>query len=261
MSLSWCKVASNLDSHPRVRKAGREGREVFLFALRRNAEPGHKTSGRLKFEDLDPDYLADILMMPRDAAVTGVRHAVTAGLLAEDSDFYVIVGWEDGWGKSTKDGAERTKKWREGKKSQPVTESVTNVTSPNVTQRHGDVGDALEETRGEETRLEEKREKRRTRRASRPVAPELPLPADWKPNEKHAELATKRGLTLEFQAAKFMAHAETHARTAASWNGAFSQWLLSGDPSREPRPQTQRPVGRAEPRPEADYEADMGKAF
>lgn len=127
---SWCKVASNLDSHPRIRKAGRDGREVFLFALRCNAEPGHRTPGRISAERLDPDYLSDILMSPRDACVTGVTAAVTAGLLVREGDFFVIVGWENGWGKDNGNGAERTARWRENKRlSKHVTPcDVTDVT-------------------------------------------------------------------------------------------------------------------------------------
>lgn len=147
MALSWCKVASNLDSHPKVRRAGRNGREVFLFALRRNAEPGNPVPGRLPKDELEPWYIADQLQMPESEAVTGVTAAVTAGLIAQDGESWVIVGFDVDWGKSATPGKDRTAKWRENKK---LEKSVTGVTSPNVTQRHGDGCDALEEKRREE---------------------------------------------------------------------------------------------------------------
>lgn len=130
MSAHWCKVASNLDTHPKIRKAGRLGREIFLFALRRNAEPGNRIPGRISAEELDPDYLCDMLFVTRDEAVTGVTLAVTAGLLARDGDEFVIVAWKDGWGKGSSAGAERTAKWRENRKLKngSVTRDMRDVT-------------------------------------------------------------------------------------------------------------------------------------
>lgn len=143
---SWCKVASNLDSHPKIRRAGRNGREVFLFALRRNAEPDNPVPGRLPAAMLEPWYLADQLMMSEAEAVTGVTSAVTAGLLVQDGDSWIIQGWEGDWGKKPVEGKERTAKWRDSKKT---TKSVTDVTSHDVTESHGDESDALDQKRRE----------------------------------------------------------------------------------------------------------------
>lgn len=148
MGVSWCKVASNLDSHPKIRKAGRHGREIFLFALRRNAEPHNKVIGSISADELGPEYLADILQMPVTDAVTGVTAAVTAGLLVQEGTRFRIVGWEEGWGKDNGTGAERTARYRENKK---LRESVTPVTSRDVTPVTSDTCDI------EEKRLEERR--------------------------------------------------------------------------------------------------------
>lgn len=51
MAESWCKVASDLDSDPKIRRAGRLGREVFLFVLRRNARPGNPIPGLVAAAD------------------------------------------------------------------------------------------------------------------------------------------------------------------------------------------------------------------
>ncbi len=158
MGLSWCKMASNLDSHPKVRRAGRNGREVFLFVLRQNAEPGNPVPGRLPIDRLEPWYLADQLMMPESDAVTGVTRAVEAGLLELDGHSYVIVGWEAEWSKELEDRREgnraRQAKYREVRDERlkkPVTECDTalpGVTNETVT---------LNVPRREEKRREEKK--------------------------------------------------------------------------------------------------------
>jgi hypothetical protein len=150
MALSWCKVASNLDSHPKIRKAGRLGREVFLFALRRNAEPGNPIPGRLPKDELEPWYIADQLQMPVTDAVTGVTAAVTAGLLAEEGHSYIICSWKDGWGKDNGSGAERTARWRENKKLSTRDNTGDGRDVTNVTRDGRDI----EEKRREETKEE-----------------------------------------------------------------------------------------------------------
>lgn len=56
---------------------------------------------------------------------------------------------------------------------------------------------------------------------------EQPLPANWKPNGKHAAYAARKGLDLETETDKFTAHAAANDRRQVDWNGAFSQWLAS----------------------------------
>ena len=139
---SWCKVASNLDSHPKIMKAGRLGREVFLFALRRNAEPGNPVPGRLPKEELSPEYLSRILDMPVTEAVTGVTAAVTAGLLREDEEGFAISSWKEGWGKVDSTNAERQRRHRERQKEEDSNAdgSLRNVTrnARNTDQKRSD---------------------------------------------------------------------------------------------------------------------------
>ena len=96
---SWIKVDAALDSHPRIRRAGRNGREVFLFALRRNRlRGGHEADGRIPRGDLDPEYVASMLQMRPDEAEAGLEAAVQAGLLVLDGDTFTIPGFDAGWG-------------------------------------------------------------------------------------------------------------------------------------------------------------------
>lgn len=156
MATSWCKVASNLDSHPKIRRAGRNGREVFLFALRRNAEPNNPIPGRLPIDQLEPWYLADQLQMPECDAVTGVTAAVTAGLLKLDGNSYIIVGWEEDWSKLRTSGAARTARWRDNKRLPTAAPShVTAVTSPVTPSDACDTDQIrLDQTRGDKRSVE-----------------------------------------------------------------------------------------------------------
>lgn len=74
-------------------------------------------------------------------------------------------------------------------------------------------------------------------------APELPMPADWKPDESHYAKAKELGFAraeVDRMAEAFRAHAEMHARTAASWPGAFRTWLLKEPAIRASRPAQSR---------------------
>jgi hypothetical protein len=55
--------------------------------------------------------------------------------------------------------------------------------------------------------------------------PEHPIPEDWKPSEKHAELATAKGLDVAEQAFRFRNHALANDRRQRNWNAAFNTWL------------------------------------
>lgn len=55
--------------------------------------------------------------------------------------------------------------------------------------------------------------------------PEVPLPADWSPNEKHKEIAEEMGVDLQAAIVGFKDHAETNDRRARDWNAAFRTWL------------------------------------
>lgn len=168
---SWCKVASNLDSHPKIRRAGRNGREVYLFALRKNAEPGNPVPGLLAGTWLEPWYIADQLMMSERDAEEGLSRCVTAGLLVQDEGAWVICGWDNEWAKRPLTDAERKAAQRARDRDlQSRTQSNHDVTAQshdesrqshecpndNVT---GHACHGSEEMRGEEIRGEEKRSK------------------------------------------------------------------------------------------------------
>lgn len=141
----FAKIDAHLDSNPKVRKGGRDARDVFEFVLRRNALM--RRDGSIPLSYLDPDYLADILMMTCDEARHGTSRAVTVGLLEIDTTAEVVrvVGWTHEWGRRAKEGKERTKKWRESKKAK----SLQAVTGGDDARRSVTLGDAGDGSEGE----------------------------------------------------------------------------------------------------------------
>src|ERR1051325_11416005 len=204
---SWAKMASNLDSHPKIRRAGRDGGEVFLFVLRRNAELD--LGGLIPKIHLEPWYVAYELMCDEVTARNGLALCVTAGLLAETETCFVISGWDDVWAKRPMTPAERQERFREKSKAlledKPDTEpEVTKSNGAVVTERDSNV---LEERRGEER---ERQTGTKPKRNARGIS--SPLPSDWTPTSEHIELARSRGLDVANEAAKFKAHAEANDR-------------------------------------------------
>ncbi len=72
---------------------------------------------------------------------------------------------------------------------------------------------------------EQEQDPRSRARGSRSKGSEIPIPDDWRPNEKHAATARELGVDLEREAAGFRDHAETVGRKAVSWDAAFRTWL------------------------------------
>lgn len=150
----YCQIDAHLDTNPKIRRAGRNGRDVFEFILRRVAIG--RTPGTVPVKYIEPWYLADQLMMSEDDARDGTSRAVTASLIAIDDAAGVVrvVGWSAEWGRRPKEGAERTAAWRAkpSKSRERVTLGDDVSSQPSqVTVR--DESDAREERRGEENTL------------------------------------------------------------------------------------------------------------
>lgn len=108
----FCQVDAHLDTNPKIRKAGRDGRDIFEFLLRRVAIG--RTNGTVPLKYVEPWYLADQLMMSEPEAINGIERARTARLIDIDHVIGVvrIVGWSEEWGRKPKDGATRTREYR-----------------------------------------------------------------------------------------------------------------------------------------------------
>lgn len=169
MALSWCKVDAALDGNRKVRRAGRAGREVFLFLLRRIAQVD--APGEVAADELDHVFVADLLMMTVDEAASGVHAAVAAGLIEISDGRARVVGWDDEWGKRPLTEAQR-------KARQRANVPTAIVTCPDMSRSDRDEktpcpdSHGSEERRGEEIREDENRSLGSTRARTR----EGPLP-------------------------------------------------------------------------------------
>ena len=173
--VAYCQIDAHLDSNPKIRRAGRDGRDVFEFVLRRVAIA--RSEGVVPIKYVAPWYLADQLMCSEEEASNGVTRAVTAELIVVDRTNGVVrvVGWSPEWGRRPKSNAERQAAYRERKS----TESPIAVTDSNDKSR--DVTKVTDQRRSEEIRergsLSVSRETPSAARGAR----QQPIPAAWQP--------------------------------------------------------------------------------
>lgn len=238
----FAKMAGTLDSNRKIRKAGRDGRDVFLWVLRQVAL--RDSDGAVPTDDLtDFDYLADQLMCSPADAERGYLAACAVGLLVTDNARSVtrIVGWSGDWGRRPRSNAERQADYRarhgSAKSKKPVDDG-------DVTEAPLPVTADVTSNPVEESRVEESRE-----RGAVTPAPTLPgfeskeakppptepkpkrkkpfttLPADFAPSQSHVDFAREHRLDLSAEVAKFRFHHEAKRSEFAQWGAALSTWL------------------------------------
>lgn len=172
MSEIFAKMAGTLDSNRKIRKAGRDGRDVFLWVLRQVAL--RDSDGQIPIEDLtDYDYLADQLMCSKEEAERGVNAAIGAALLSVTGSVASIVGWGEDWGRRPMSNAERQARYREKTKR---VNAIGVQRAKSVTEASLQVTDGVTSNVEEEIRVEE-REGRVTPLPLALVSPE-PRPPD-----------------------------------------------------------------------------------
>jgi hypothetical protein len=236
----YCQIDAHLDTNPKIRRAGRNGRDVFEFILRRVAIG--RTPGTVPVKYIEPWYLADQLMMSEDDARDGTSRAVTASLISIDETAGVVrvVGWSAEWGRRPKDGSERTADWR-NRQPKPL-KSDKRVTLGNEVSSHVTVRD--ESDAGEEKRGEEKRREEEIILCPAPAAPDADkakparkrgMPADWVPTRNDANLraeaaATSRGVNLGMELSKARDWASSNAAKKADWDGFWRNWTRNAKP-------------------------------
>ena len=124
--MTWAKIDTALHRNPKVRLAGRNARDVYLFVVLANADTG--ADGELNAMILDPAYLADQLMCSEADAIDGVKRCETFQLLHVTGSIVSICGWDDEW--KVKTSSDRVRKHRDKKKQEVAPdETLRNVTS------------------------------------------------------------------------------------------------------------------------------------
>lgn len=223
--MRFAKVASNLHTNPKVFAAGRNGREIYLWALCKNAEL--EADGTVPARYFEPAFASRMLDCDAGDVTDGIARAESSGLIRRTpGGDVVLVGWDEDW-RPPSDGKERTRRWREGKKAESQPASPTTVTFGDAgdnTESHGDGSDVREERR------EEKKE-RAPRRSS--PSPKVSLPSAWHPPPDAAEIAAAEGKTLAREVRNFRDYALREGKVYADWNAAFRGWLRRHFPSDE----------------------------
>lgn len=151
----FAKVAANFHTHPKVVAAGRNGREVFFWALCRNADDNR--GGRVPAAFFAPAYLARMLDMTIAEAEDGLSRCESAGLLRPEEGSYEIVGWDPNeWGNPT--STERVRRFRQrgrGRSGHEDEEGERDETLHRVSSVSRNSETRETHTRGEERRVEE----------------------------------------------------------------------------------------------------------
>lgn len=230
--LIFAKLDPGFYTNRKVRRAGRDAREVFLWALCMNAQRGAK--GSIPVADLDPEYVSEMLLISAREVQNGVERACNAGLLTIDGNQVLIGGWDQDWSRRPLTNAERQAKFR--------SRNDDSVTSNDEVTRNGS-----EERRGEERegalRARDSLSgfdlpaKGAVTRAAR-GANQQPLSADWKPTNAAAAIAHSLGLDLGHEARQFALNAAAKGHTFANADAAFEKFLGQS-----------RDAGKARPKP------------
>lgn len=258
---SYAKMAGSLDSNRKVRKAGRNGREVFLWVMRQVAL--RDSDGWIPLADVtDFEHVADQLMCSAQDAEDGFNRAVTAALLSVTGDECSVVGWDSDWGRRPKTGAERQ---REYVARQKQNKSLRDLSPGSVTEAPSQMtGDVTSDV----NRIEEnRREERESRSASPPADPPSPqagfrlessqratkarprqaktaLPDSWAPDLEATALARTLGVSPDAEVAKMRDWAKAENKTKADWDATFRNWLrrAAGDQRGRQAPSPDRPA-------------------
>jgi hypothetical protein len=124
---------------------------------------------------------------------------------------------------------ERTFEDSEGETAERTTERTTERNAP-VTPRNGsnDIAEADREAEADQVHPPSGG-RDVAPKFSKPVRrkPRSALPKEWRPSPEHLEKAQQSGLSCNAEFEKFRAHAEANGRIMASWNAAFTTWLLN----------------------------------
>ncbi len=129
MSTTWfAKIDCNFHSNRKAMRAGRIGREVYIFVLCINATRG--SLGEFPAEDLDYWYVAKQLEMTEEEARQGVDACTRERLIEIEDGLVRIVGWSNEYSKYPMGAAEKQKRYRERSKNRHLISNHADTTLP-----------------------------------------------------------------------------------------------------------------------------------
>lgn len=141
MSTTWyAKIDCNFHANRKALKAGRLGREVYVFVLCVNAQKG--SVGILSVDDLELWYLAQQLQMTEAEAREGIDLCVRAELLTIEDGIVSIRGWTEDYAKSPLRSAEKQKQYRDRLKERKAPNQNVTVTG-NASNAESNASNAL----------------------------------------------------------------------------------------------------------------------
>lgn len=265
MAFVFAKLDPSLHRNPKVRKAGRLGREVFIFCLCVNADRG--ATGTIPADYLEPWFIADALQMTEAEAREGLDRAVEARLIIICPDMSGrLSGWDDEeWGRArggSMTEAERKAKRRAELAAEAAAKRNQDVPSvrtpcPDMSGRPDQSESDTESEQESEAEIE-KAASPPTRQGSTATAPSgagqlplvpgteprvhrkrpaVPMPSGFAPDLNHREFASTNAIDLASEFESFRLHHEAHGSTFASWSAALSTWLRNAVKFRRSVPQ------------------------
>lgn len=227
----FAKLDPGFFENRKVIRAGRNGRDMYLFTLCENADRGAR--GFISLADAEPWYVAHRLGITEDEARDGLDRAFAAGLLERDGDRLVIVGWDDDWSRLPKTDAQRAKEYRER------TNGVTIRHKDNVTSHAESDASPIrsDQRRGEQSARDAPNSlSRKSRKTRAQTGAAQPLSSAWEPSVSAAAYAKSHGLDPAEEARRFRLNAAQRGHTFVDADAAFELWLSRSNDKGKYRP-------------------------
>lgn len=107
----WAKIDAGFHRNPKVRKAGRDGRDVYLWLLLANR--AHDFNGTIPAHYADPKYIAREIELRPNLVAKAIERCVAAGLVGVSAvGGVVLLGWDGDWRTKADDSRARVRKHR-----------------------------------------------------------------------------------------------------------------------------------------------------
>lgn len=260
--INFAKMAADLDTNPKVRRSGRNGREVYLFVLRRVALL--KRPGSIPVSNVDPGYMAHELLMPEADALDGIQaclkqhknpitNELEPALLSIHNGEVFVEGWNDDWGRRPLTNAERQQRHRDRKKpgdegggeggEDPRNESrgVTRSNASNGSDQTRE--DQKRHTQGDQSDLGGSGsdavppEQSASSSSSQPAVARTWSPLAWEPGLNDANVyasmeALRIGVVVDFELKKFRVLAFEQGWSERDCIDRWPSWLLKAHPTK-----------------------------